>query len=75
MLGVLCKNVIFLINDPLGSQYLFEILHTSFIIKIRDVVKMDVSKNPSNGGHQFIFEMSEGNKASCAKIISQLIRR
>ena len=33
MLGVLCKNVIFMIDDPLGSQYLFEILHTSVIIK------------------------------------------
>ena len=73
----MCEKNIF-VADLLGSQYLFEILQTSVTVEI---VKMgqnlDVLKNVCNEERQFFFEMKEGYKVSCVKILifRSLIRR
>ena len=68
MLDVCVK--IFFLSDLLRSQYLLEILNTSIAVKyIKNVRKMDVSKNPYDGEHPFLSVMKEGCKTSCLKIL------
>ena len=62
----MCKNI--LLADLLGSQHLLEIVQTSFTFKnSEEVVKNGCFEKL--GERQFFFEMNEGYKVSCVKIL------
>ena len=61
----MCKNI--LLANLLESQHLLEILQTSLTFKNSE--KVDVSSNVCDGERQFCFEMKEGYKVFCVKIL------
>ena len=60
-----------MLTDLLGSQYLFEILQTSLTVKnSENGVKSGCFEKCSRWrALNFFFEMKEGYKASCVKIL------
>ena len=66
--GVLRKNVF--VADLLGSQYLFEILQTSLAVKnSENVIKSGCFEKCLQCRAPFFFEIKEGYKVSCVKIL------
>ena len=65
---MLCINI--LLTDLLGSQYLFEILQTSLTFKnSENVVKSGCFEKCLRWTASFFFEMEEGYKVSCVKML------
>ena len=60
----MCKNI-FLAN-LLGSQYLFELLQTSLIVRNSENV---VESRCFDGKQQLFFEMKEEYKVPCVKLL------
>ena len=64
----MCKNI--LLNDFLGNQPLFQILQTSHTFKnSENGVKSGCFAKCSRWGAPIFFEMKEGYKVSCVKIL------
>ena len=72
----MCKNI--LLADLLGSQHLLEILQTSLTFKNTEkVVKTGCFEKLLRWRASIFFEMKEGYKVSCVKILmfGLIIRR